>query len=385
MFLKAYTKYIYNIVKNMSKYFLEKNKSFVFAMFVIVLSFLPFVSVGAEFIKGEVVNIIDREEVEFWGEQKIQQEIQVKHLSGTEKGIRTTILPENMTLITEAQKYNMGETVVLQKTTSGYQLREKFRLPYLLGTIILFIGLVFLVSKRQGLFSLLGLFFSILILVKFLVPQIINGRDPLFISLITSILITGISIYLSHGFRKRTHVAVTANLIVLVLSFFLAFLSVYVTKLFGLGTEQAYYIFIGLEGSIDLRGLLLGGIMLGTVGLLDDVTTTQCATIEEIQKVAKQISCLELFKKGMSVGKEHIASMINTLALAYAGAGLPLFLLVAMNEDSPWWVILNSEFVVEEIIRTLVGSTALLLAVPISTALAAKVFSVETIHLNLEK
>ncbi len=357
----------------MSKKIYGKHKIFLHSILVVIFLLFVHVSVSAEFIKGEVVNVIDHGETEVFGETHIQQEIQVKYLSGSEKGTRTTISPDNMSVVTEAQKYKVGEKVVLQQTTDLLQIREKWRLPYVLIAFGLFFGIVLLITKTRGIFSILGLVFSVFLIAFFLIPGILHGKDPLLLSLITCILITGGSIYLSHGLKKRTHVSVISTFLVLIFSFGLAFASLPFTKLFGLGTEQAYYLFVGL-GEIDLRGLLLGGIMLGTVGLLDDVTTTQCATVDEIQKAGKNLSFFELFKQGMSVGQEHIASMINTLALAYVGAGLPLFLLIAMNNDSPWWVILNSEFVVEEIIRTLVGSTALLLAVPISTALAAKVF-----------
>ena len=119
----------------------------------------------------------------------------------------------------------------------------------------------------------------------------------------------------------------------------------------------------------------LGGIIIGALGVLDDITTAQTATIDELSKANHTLSQRELFTRGMSVGKEHVASLINTLALAYAGASLPILLLFYTNTDTPAWVTVNSEFIAEEIVRTLVGSMALLLAVPISSFLAAHAFA----------
>jgi uncharacterized membrane protein len=124
--------------------------------------------------------------------------------------------------------------------------------------------------------------------------------------------------------------------------------------------------------AVNLRGLLLGGIVIGALGVLDDITTTQTAAINEIKRANPRMTRAQLYRSGLSIGREHIASLVNTLALAYAGASLPLLLLFWSDANAPWWVILNSESLVEEIVRTLVGSMTLTLAVPISTWFACK-------------
>ena len=135
------------------------------------------------------------------------------------------------------------------------------------------------------------------------------------------------------------------------------------------------YLQSGLTAGVNLRGLLLGGMIIGCLGVLDDITTAQTAAVDEIRKANPNLTSKQLLQSGLSVGREHIASLINTLALAYAGASLPLLLLFQTNETFPLWVTLNSEFLAEEIVRTLVGSTTLLLAVPISTWCAARFLS----------
>lgn len=126
----------------------------------------------------------------------------------------------------------------------------------------------------------------------------------------------------------------------------------------------------GNQTSINLKGLLLGGIVIGALGVLDDITTGQTAVINELISANKKLNKTELFKRGLVVGREHIASLVNTLFLAYASVSLPLLLLFSQSSDTPLWVAVNSEFIAEEIVRTLVGSSTLILAVPISTFMA---------------
>jgi uncharacterized membrane protein len=151
-------------------------------------------------------------------------------------------------------------------------------------------------------------------------------------------------------------------------------LAVAVTSLSGAGTEEAVYLQLSYLPELNLAGLLLGGIIIGTLGVLDDVTTAQVAAVEEISLANRSLSVAELYKRGLSVGREHIAALVNTLVLAYAGAAFPLFLLFALPDHPPLWVILNGENIIEEVVRALVGGSSLMLAVPIATALAAAVF-----------
>jgi uncharacterized membrane protein len=148
-----------------------------------------------------------------------------------------------------------------------------------------------------------------------------------------------------------------------------------ISKLLGLGSEGAFYLQGNAGVSLNFQGILISSIIIGMLGVLDDVTTAQSATVEELKKAQPNLGRKNLYKHAISVGKEHIASLVNTLALAYVGASLTLFLLLATNEAQPFWVVLNSEFLAEEIVRMLAGSVALILAVPISTLLAVFWFS----------
>lgn len=279
----------------------------------------------------------------------------------------------------EQQKVKVGDQVVvaLVKTPNGdvYFLTDRYRLPAVAAIGAIFIGLIIFFGRLKGFTSILGLGLSIVILTYFIVPQIIAGKNPLLISTIGAFSIAVISLYLAHGFSKRTSVALASTLITLSLATGLSVLFVSLASLFGSGAEEAVFLQVsGLE-QIDLRGLLLGGIVIGVLGVLDDITTAQSAAVDELHQANPKLSQIELYKRGISIGREHISSLVNTLVLAYAGASFPLFLLFSMNHGQPFWVLFNSEFIVEEIIRTLVGSTALIFAVPITTYLAAVIFS----------
>jgi len=158
----------------------------------------------------------------------------------------------------------------------------------------------------------------------------------------------------------------------------LALFFVSVAQLSGTGSEEALLLNVSSTMQINLRGLLLGGMIFGVLGVLDDVTTAQAAAVDEIKKANPKLGFEELYQGGISVGKEHIVSLVNTLVLAYIGSSFPLLLLFSLNQGVPLWITLNSEFIMEEVIRTLVGSTALIFAVPITTVMAAFVFARHT-------
>jgi uncharacterized membrane protein len=339
----------------------------------------PGAVIPQSFYKAKVIEITDNQT---WEGQSASsdrtyptrsQDARLEILNGDEKGkiieTHTVDIPTNESIWLEKD-----EVVVVAKTQTpqltSYNVVDKYRLPALWFIIAIFIACAIFFGRWHGFTSLIGLAFTILVLLKFIVPQIIAGRNALLITLIGSIVIAIFSIYLAHGLNKRITIAVMSTLITLVIAITAAYIFITISRLFGLGSQEAIYIQAGYSGIINMKGLLLGGIIIGTLGVLDDITTSQVAALDEIQKANPNQSKKTLYKAGISIGKEHIASLVNTLVLAYAGAGLPLFLLFVLNTSQPAWVTLNSEFIAEEIVRTLVGSVALILAVPISTLLA---------------
>lgn len=306
--------------------------------------------------------------------------IEMKLLSGDRQG---EIVETEMSIIAGDNSIQIGTTVVVEEIyrvdgTTMYLIGDNYRINSLWIVFGIFLLLLIVFAGFRGITSLVGLLFSILVLVLFTVPQIVAGQNPLVISVISAFGIALISIYLSHGFSKRTTIAVIGTCITIVLAIGLAYISTTITGLTGMGSEAAFQLSAwGPLSSIDFRGLLLGGIIIGALGVLDDVTTAQSAAVDEISKADKSLSSRELYKRGFSVGREHITSLVNTLALAYVGASLPLLLIFIAN-PKPVWTIINSQIVSEEIVRTLVGSMALILAVPITTVMAAYWFGKKT-------
>lgn len=330
-----------------------------------------------EYYRAEVVEIIKE------GEEKVEsitapqpyQLVKIRLQDGPDKDKEVEINFGGEYTITDNQKVKAGEKIVVVKTQNRqgdvYYITDKYRLNSLLWIAALFVLLVIGFGGWKGLTSILGLAVSLSVLIFFIIPRIIEGQNPLAIALLGALIIALVSLYLAHGFNKRTTVALASTLLTLGLATGLAMLFVSLAKLTGLGSEEAFFVQVGPLETLNLKGLLLGGIIIGALGVLDDITTAQAAVVDELAQANHGLSRRELYRRGLSVGREHIASLVNTLVLAYAGASFPLLLLFTVNKETGFWVIANGELLSEEIIRTLVGSSALVLAVPISTGLAA--------------
>jgi uncharacterized membrane protein len=236
-----------------------------------------------------------------------------------------------------------------------------------------FLGLVMVVARRQGFLSIVGMVLSVLVLSNYVVPQILAGGNPIIITLIGSLIIAVVTVYMSHGWTVHSHLALLSMMVTLLAVSALSWVAVHTAYMVGLGSEEAYFLQFGPTSNINLQGLLLGGIMLGTLGILDDITIAQISVVFQLKSVNPSLGFYELYERALVVGKDHVASLTNTLILAYAAANLPLFLLFTINQAVPAWVTLNSEIIAEEVIRTLVGSMGLVLAVPFATICAVYV------------
>ncbi len=331
-----------------------------------------------EYRKAEVIKILEDKEIEVYENKQRYQRIEIKILDGSDKGSIQTIEHGKTIKLKESQLVNEGDIVVIYKggfneQVDEYQIIDRYRINNIYFIAILFFILVLGVGRLQGLGSIIGLGISFLVIMKFIVPQIISGSDPLLTSIIGSSIIMLTTIYLSHGFSVKTTIAIASTIITLIITGLLAIFAVDSSSLTGMGNELAYgFSFNEKLANLNLRGLLLGGIIIGTLGVLDDVTTTQSSTIFELKKANPSLSFKELIKRGFKVGKDHISAVVNTLVLAYTGASLPILILIIVNPSAqPLWLMLNSEYISEEVIRTLVGSFGLVLSVPIATILAS--------------
>ncbi|MFJ4785959.1 YibE/F family protein [Streptomyces sp. NPDC088794] len=234
---------------------------------------------------------------------------------------------------------------------------------------------VVVVGRLRGIMALVALAISFMILNFFILPAILQGSNPLLVAVIGSSAIMLIALYMCHGLSARTSVAVLGTLISLVLIGVLGSQFIGWAALTG-NTDDNTGLIHGLYPSIDMSGLLLAGVIIGSLGVLDDVTVTQTSAVWELHEANPSMGWRGLYRAGIRIGRDHIASVVNTLVLAYAGAALPLLLLFSIAQSSVG-AVANSELVAEEIVRTLVGSIGLVASVPVTTLLAALVVSAD--------
>lgn len=298
--------------------------------------------------------------------KKTEQTLEVKLLGGTNKGTTTTIENDYLPV-------SIGTGLFLYEHKEGdatyYELRDINRMPILIGFVLLFILVVLVFSGRQGLRSLLGLIGSFFVILYILIPSLLLGYPPIITSTFVATAILCIAIFFTHGFSRISVVAFIGTVLAVICTGVLAYIGVVLSHFTGLSAEESFYLDIQTKGALDFTGLLLGGIMIGVLGVLDDIAITQSAVVRELYESAPNLSKREVYTKAIRVGREHVGALVNTLALAYTGASLPLLLLFSSSKSS-FYEIANQEIFATEIIRTISGSIGLVLTVPITTILA---------------
>lgn len=274
-------------------------------------------------------------------------------------------------------RFAVGDEVVLSYSganalePSSYQVVDFQRGTPLLVLALVFAAAVLVLGRWQGFAALIALGLSFVVLIGFVLPAVLAGEDPLLVAVVGAGLIMFIALYLTHGFSARTSTAVLGTMLSLTLIGVLSSVFAAATSLTGLDEDTSNL--IGLLGApIDARGLLLAGVVIGALGVLDDVTVTQTSAVWELRKANPSLSWRQLYSSGLQIGRDHVSSAVNTLVLAYAGAALPMLMAYTLSGRS-FSEIVSSQAVAQEVVRTLVGSIGLVAAVPITTAIAAAV------------
>ncbi|QIJ63593.1 YibE/F family protein [Streptomyces sp. JB150] len=296
--------------------------------------------------------------------------------TGEDKGrtFNEIVQPDQSRQLEEGQKVIVAYEPSAPKDLQYSVTDVNRRLP--MGLLAgLFALAVVVVGRLRGVMALIALAISFLVLNFFVLPAILQGSNPLLVAVIGSSAIMLIALYLCHGLSARTSVAVLGTLISLLLIGVLGSLFIGWAALTG-DTDDNTGLIHGLYPSIDMSGLLLAGVIIGSLGVLDDVTVTQTSAVWELHDANPTMGWRGLYRAAIRIGRDHIASVVNTLVLAYAGAALPLLLLFSIAQSSVG-AVANSELVAEEIVRTLVGSIGLVASVPVTTALAALVVSAD--------
>jgi uncharacterized membrane protein len=240
--------------------------------------------------------------------------------------------------------------------------------------------LVVLVARWKGFAAMAGLVLSFAVIAGFTLPALLAGKPALPVALVTASLALFVTLYLAHGLNARTTTALLGTLLGLALTATLASWATGAAFLTGLSGEEGM-VLQDIAGTLDLRGVVLCGIVLAGLGVLNDVTITQASAVWELRALAPHLSAVELFRRGMRIGRDHIASTVYTIAFAYVGAALPLMLLISLY-DQPLGQTLTAGEIAEEVVRTLVGSIGLVAAIPLTTAIAALVVTAGAVRVG---
>ncbi len=324
-------------------------------------------------MKARVVDVLsqERQEIPGTGVMATYQTVEVEILDGPERG--RTIIVENDYLVLEE-----GDVFYLNHITSGidgseyYSVSEPYRLPALLTLTILFIAVVVLFGGMQGLRGLLALAGSLFFIAFLLLPGIMKGYPPILVAVgVASIIIVGAS-YVTHGFTRTTSVAVFGMILTVCLTGILAYVAIPFAQLSGFASDETVYLNMNTRGTLNFAGLLIGSIIIGTLGVLYDAAIGQAVAVEELFAAGGNLSRKHVYLRALRIGREHIGALVNTLAIAYVGASLPLLLLFYGFGNGSVLMSLNKEIFATEIVRTIVGSIGIVLAVPITTGIAVR-------------
>lgn len=333
---------------------------------------------GSEYVKGEVLEITDQKCQGY--EQGADPEqvaggkcdvLRVLITSGERKGSEGLVEFDYANAgvdISTGTKMQLLRIPEAELTEDTYLYMDLNRSNLLIWISIIFAVVTIFIGRWRGIGAIVGLVLTFVVLLYFMFPALLEGRDPLAVAVVAASGLVLILLYTAHGLSIRTSVAVLGTLFGIALTALISYFVVGVGNFSGISDDDDFLL-AGVT-QIRLDGLLLAGIIFASVGVLNDVTVTQASSVWELKESQPNYSAKELFVSGMRIGRDHIASTVYTLLFTYAGAALPTLLLIVLA-DRPTGFILSSEAISQEIVRTLVGSIGLVLAVPITTILAA--------------
>ncbi len=326
-----------------------------------------------ETVKAKVLEVInDRQNLEHQNDTATGipinpfQSLSVQILEGKHKDQIVTVENDYVSL----KKGDLFYVIITTDSQTGlvqYGVSDPYRLDTLFILTIIFIVIIIIFGGMQGIRGLFSLTLSIFVIFFIFVPQLIHGTSPLFASIVAASCIILVGSYITHGFTRTTSSAVLGMIITVIITCIITYVSVTCLRLSGT-SEDAVFLSYNVEGKIDLQGLLLGGMIIGFLGVLYDIAIGQAIAVEELYRAGISGSFL-VYKRAIRMGREHIGALVNTLAIAYVSASLPLILLF-YSSSAHISQIINSEIVATEIVRIIVGSIGIVIAVPITTIIA---------------
>lgn len=337
----------------------------------------PGVDPNEEVLEGIVLFVSEEGMRTIEGVDQFYQKLEFGITKGSLKGQRV-IIENGAFQLAQTQKYKEGDRLVVMKGVkpdgeNGFFIVDYMRRGSIWWLLAIFLTCVVLIGRWKGISSIMGMIITFFVIFSYVLPSLNAGSNPVFTVLIASIAIIPATFYLSHGVNKKTTIAMAGTFLAFLITGILAALFVQSAHLTGFASEEAIFLQVAKSGTLNLREILLAGIIIGTLGILDDITVSQAAIVEQLRAAKETITFRELYSRAMAIGRDHIASMVNTLILVYTGAALPLLLLF-LDNSTTYLQIMNYEQVAAEIVRMLVGSIGLILAVPITTMIAATAY-----------
>ncbi len=331
----------------------------------------------AEMVEARVVRVLHSDP------GNAVQQLELEIVGGPRQGQRAEVEQGTSEFTRDGMLYRAGDHVLVTVTIrpdgeQAMMISDYVRTGALALLSMLFIGCTILVSGWKGVRSLMGLAISFVVLMGFVLPHIQAGHDPVLVSIVGSFALLAATLYLTTGWSLKSHVSLLGILCTLVLIGLLSTFAVDFTRLNGTGSEDAMTL-LAAGSSVNLRGLLLAGMIIGALGVLDDVVVSQASAVIELGEANATLGWRELYRRAMNIGHDHIAAVVNTLVMAYVGAALPMLLIFQIYPE-PWTFTINRSFVTEEIVRSLVGSLGLVLAVPVTTLIASVLYHRQAIH-----
>ncbi len=262
-----------------------------------------------------------------------------------------------------------GDSIKLIHSHGTYAFQDYDRTGPLWAWVLATIVLIIAVGRWRGLRALVGLAITMVMILVFLLPALLRGGSPLWLAVTTAATVILLVVFLVHGVNWKSAAAMGGSLVAVAIATALSGLAIDSTSLRGLGDESNLQILLYLP-ELDITGLMLAGMIIGALGVLNDATIAQASTITELKRAEPDASSWQLFRNAMRVGEDHIASMVYTLVLGYAGVAIPMMLLLSIS-GRPVEQVLTSDVMATELLRSVTGAIALLLAIPLTTAIAA--------------
>jgi uncharacterized membrane protein len=346
---------------------------------LLVLFFAPALHVHAQDAnptpvveKAKVIQVLSSKSVIIAGTTTSEpvQKLQALILDGVDQGQTVTIENDFPSQLQAGEEFYVTRNVDPSDNSVSYGYLDPNRLPAMGILIGLLVLLVFMFGGKQGIRGLLSLVGSIAFIVYVLLPSVLHGYSPVLVSMGVASLIIVIGSYVTHGFSKTTSSAVLGMIVTILLTGALAFASIHYVHLTGFASEESTYLNVSENLHLDFAGLLLGGILIGLLGVLYDAAIGQAVSVDELRQVGPHLSRVAIYRRAIRIGREHIGALMNTLAIAYVGASLPLLLLFYDTSQISPWLVINKEIFATEIVRIVIGSIGLVLAVPITTVIA---------------